>query len=180
MFKTDNKIILLLGGARSGKSTLAQDLANMRGGKVLFCATAEALDDEMRSRIAAHKSSRPHDWDTLESPRNTAQSLKKTVNNYDTVIIDCITLLVSNCLDENMSFEQAEQASMGQINALIELIAQRQGNYILVTNEVGSGLVPDNKLGRVYRDILGQTNQRLAKCADEVYFMAAGLFLKMK
>jgi adenosylcobinamide kinase/adenosylcobinamide-phosphate guanylyltransferase len=180
MYSTNNKIVLLVGGARSGKSTLAQEMAGNLGGKVLFCATAEPLDDEMRARIETHKRSRPANWDTIESSLNIARALRKTASNYDTVIIDCITLLVANCLGDDAASGQAEQAILSEIEALLELMAQRQSNYILVSNEVGSGLVPDNKLGRIYRDMLGQANQRLAKCADEVYFMAAGLSLKMK
>ena len=180
MYRPDNKIILLLGGARSGKSTFAQEIAANRGGRVLFCATAEALDDEMERRIEIHKKSRPSNWDTIESSRNIGKALEQTAPNYDTVIIDCITLLVSNCLTGDATCEQAEQFASNEITALIEIMNKRQSNYILVSNEVGSGLVPDNKLGRIYRDVLGQVNQRLAKSADEVHFMAAGLSLKMK
>ncbi len=180
MYKTDNKVILLIGGARSGKSTFAQETAAKLGGKVLFCATAEALDDEMRDRIQAHKKSRPESWDTLESPRNLAGSLGQTAADYDTVIIDCITLMVSNCIGDGSSYAQAEEVVLKEISVLTELMKRKQSNYILVSNEVGSGLVPDNRLGRIYRDLLGQANQRLAKCADEVYFMAAGLSLRMK
>ena len=151
MYSKNNKIILLVGGARSGKSNKAQEMALKLGNSVLFCATAEPLDDEMLARIETHKKTRPSNWDTIESSRNIGRALEKTVSNYDSVIIDCI-----------------------------DLMAKRQSNYILVSNEVGSGLVPDNKLGRIYRDTLGQVNQQLAKCADEVYFMAAGLSLKMK
>ncbi len=171
---------MLMGGARSGKSTFAQEIAANRGGRVLFCATAEALDDEMKRRIEIHKKSRPANWDTIESPRNIAKALEQTAPNYDTVIIDCITLLVSNCLSCEAEYEQAEQITINEITELTEMMDKRQSNYILVSNEVGSGLVPDNRLGRIYRDILGQVNQRLAKSADEVYFMAAGLSLRMK
>ena len=172
--------MLLVGGARSGKSTLAQEMAKNLGGRVLFCATAEPLDDEMQTRIMAHKKSRPANWDTIESSRNIGRALEKTASNYDTVIIDCITLLVANCLGDDVSSIQAREAVSGEIEALIQLMAKKQSNYILVSNEVGSGLVPDNKLGRIYRDTLGHVNQQLAKCADEVYFMSAGLSLKMK
>lgn len=180
MYKTDNKIILLVGGARSGKSTFAQEMAVNTGGKVLFCATAEALDDEMKSRIAAHKISRPANWDTLEIPRNISQALEKRAQDYDTVIIDCVTVLVSNCIGEDSIYEQASRVISDEITALIELMGKKQSNYILVSNEVGSGLVPDNRLGRIYRDILGQVNQQLARVADEVYYMVAGLHLKIK
>ncbi len=180
MRSMNSKIVLLVGGARSGKSTLAQEMAKNLGGRVLFCATAEPLDDEMQTRIKAHKKTRPAHWDTIEASRNIRQALGKIASDYDTVIIDCITLLVANCLGGNAASRPAKQAVSREIKALIELMAKRQCNYILVSNEVGSGLVPDNKLGRIYRDTLGQVNQQLAKCADEVYFMASGLSLKMK
>jgi adenosylcobinamide kinase / adenosylcobinamide-phosphate guanylyltransferase len=180
MYSTNNKIILLIGGARSGKSTRAQEMAMELGTSVLFCATAEPLDDEMLARIELHKKSRPANWDTIESSRNIGLALAKTVSNYDTVILDCITLLVANCLGDNTTSSKVKQDVSSEITALTDLMAKRQTNYILVSNEVGSGLVPDNKLGRTYRDTLGQVNQQLAKCADEVYFMAAGLSLKMK
>ena len=180
MYSKNNKIILLVGGARSGKSNKAQEMALKLGNSVLFCATAEPLDDEMLARIETHKKTRPSNWDTIESSRNIGRALEKTVSNYDSVIIDCITLLVANCLEDDITLAKAKQDVSSEITALIDLMAKRQSNYILVSNEVGSGLVPDNKLGRIYRDTLGQVNQQLAKCADEVYFMAAGLSLKMK
>lgn len=180
MYKPDNRIVLLLGGARSGKSSRAQEMAAQTGGKVLFCATAQPLDDEMKSRIVTHKNSRPRDWDTVEIPINIAGILGKTAPDYDTVIIDCITLLVSNCLGKDPYNKKAVQAVDDEIAALINVMKIKQSNYIMVSNEVGSGLVPDNRMGRIYRDILGQVNQRLAKAADEVYFMAAGLELRMK
>jgi adenosylcobinamide kinase / adenosylcobinamide-phosphate guanylyltransferase len=170
----------LLGGARSGKSTRAQEMAQEMGGRVLFCATAAALDDEMRNRIELHKRSRPSNWDTVESCRNIGQVLREHGRDYHTVIIDCITMLVSNCLVNDFRSGQAEQAAVVEIASLVELMQERLSNFILVSNEVGSGLVPDNKLGRLYRDMLGQANQILAKCADEVYFMAAGQSLRMK
>jgi adenosylcobinamide kinase/adenosylcobinamide-phosphate guanylyltransferase len=177
MDKGNNKIILLLGGARSGKSTRAQEIAEELGGRILFCATAEALDDEMQARIEAHKRSRPPSWDTIECSHNVGQALRDRHPDYDTVIIDCITLLVSNCLAMP---DQPEQTARDEIIAMVKLMQGRRANFILVSNEVGSGLVPDNKLGRSYRDALGQANQQLAKCADEVYLMAAGLSLRMK
>ncbi len=170
----------MLGGARSGKSTRAQEMAEGLGGPVLFCATAEALDDEMRDRIEAHKRSRPSNWDTIESSHNVGHALREQDRDYNTVIIDCITMLVSNCLNNDFTSGQAEQAAAAEITLLVKLMQERRSNFILVSNEVGSGLVPENKLGRLYRDMLGQANQQLAKCADEVYLMAAGQSLRMK
>ena len=174
------KITLILGGARSGKSTYAQQLAATMGGKVLFCATAEPLDDEMQSRIEQHRRSRPVDWDTVEASRDIGTALHKMVAGYDTVIIDCITLLVANCIGENTNVDTAEQLVHSEITNLINLMQRKHSSYMLVSNELGNGLVPENGLGRVYRDVLGKANQMLAAHADEVYLMVAGLPLKLK
>lgn len=180
MKENKGKIILITGGARSGKSTLAQKMAIERGEKVLFCATAQALDEEMKTRIEAHKKSRPSGWGILEAPVNTAQQLEGAVKQYDLVLIDCITLLVANSIGEATNAEAAEERSHHEIAALIKLMIPREHSYILVTNEVGFGIVPDNKLARLYRDALGRANQQLAACADEVYLLTAGLPLKLK
>jgi adenosylcobinamide kinase / adenosylcobinamide-phosphate guanylyltransferase len=176
----NNKITLIIGGARSGKSNFAQEYASQIGGRVLFCATAEPLDGEMVARIEAHKKSRPPGWDTCEASINVGAALQKLAHKYDAVIIDCLTLLVSNCMGDGCSFEQSEHVVTEEIDRLIECLLQKNANYILVTNDVGSGLVPDNTLGRQYRDLLGRANQQLARCADEVYLMVAGLPVKIK
>jgi adenosylcobinamide kinase / adenosylcobinamide-phosphate guanylyltransferase len=180
MLNTNNKIILILGGARSGKSTYAQQLASGLGERVLFCATAEPLDDDMLQRIEQHKKSRPSGWDTLEVSRGVGRALSNVTSGYDAVIIDCITLLVSNRLHDVADPAQAEKIVFEEINALIEFIEHRKCCYVLVSNEVGSGLVPDNALGRTYRDLLGKANQLLAKSADEVYLMVAGIPVKVR
>ena len=180
MSAATNKTILLLGGARSGKSAYAQELATLIGGRVLFCATAGALDDEMRSRIEKHRRSRPPNWDTLEAGREIGGALGNQASLYDAVIIDCITILVANAIGDETDTEKAESAVNAEILSLIELLKRRQCNYILVSNEVGSGIVPDNRLGRLYRDELGKANQKLAAVADEVYLLTAGIPLKLK
>ncbi|MGA2368173.1 MAG: bifunctional adenosylcobinamide kinase/adenosylcobinamide-phosphate guanylyltransferase [Dehalococcoidia bacterium] len=180
MIDTVNKTILVLGGARSGKSTYAQQLASSMGEKVLFCATAEPLDDEMFHRIEEHKKSRPGGWETLEVSRGIARALNNLTSGYDAVIVDCITLLLSNCLQDEAEFAQAEKSVFEEIRDLIEFMGHKESNYILVSNEVGGGLVPDNARGRLYRDLLGKANQLLAKAADEVYLMVAGIPLKLK
>jgi adenosylcobinamide kinase/adenosylcobinamide-phosphate guanylyltransferase len=176
----DNKIILILGGARSGKSSCAQQLATDRGGRVLFCATAQLLDEEMRQRINAHRQSRPPGWDTLETEIGLAAALEAVAGGYETVIIDCITLLAANCMGDAADPAAAEQAVDGEVNSLIDLMRRSGCSFILVSNEVGSGIVPDNKLARVYRDALGKANRGLALAADEVILMTAGLPLKLK
>ena len=180
MSAATNKILLLLGGARSGKSACAQELAGLAGGRVLFCATAEPLDDEMQSRIEKHRRSRPPNWETLEAGRDIGRALARQAPEYDAIIIDCITILVANVMGDGADAEKAESAVNAEILSLIELLKRKQSNYILVSNEAGSGLVPDNRLGRLYRDELGKANQKLAAVCDEVYLLTAGIPLKLK
>ncbi|MDD5312484.1 MAG: bifunctional adenosylcobinamide kinase/adenosylcobinamide-phosphate guanylyltransferase [Dehalococcoidia bacterium] len=174
------KNILILGGARSGKSALAQNTAAQIGGKVLFCATAEALDEEMKSRIDEHKLSRPPGWDTLEAPSGVGRILAGLEKHYDVIVIDCITILIANVMSKQDANKDVDSEVAIEIDGLLEFMGTDKSSCILVSNEVGLGLVPDNRMGRIYRDILGRVNQRLAQHADEVYFMAAGLPLKIK
>jgi adenosylcobinamide kinase/adenosylcobinamide-phosphate guanylyltransferase len=176
----NRKIILLLGGARSGKSTFAQELAGKLGNKVLFVATGEALDDEMKIRIENHKKNRPKNWRTLEIPHNIGKALRKQIGDTEVIIIDCLTLLVSNLLGNKLDYPKAEKQVLSEINELISTMNASQAHFILVSNEVGLGLVPDNELGRIYRDLLGKANQLIAQNAHTVYFMAAGIPLKLK
>jgi len=174
------RLILILGGARSGKSTQGQRLARAHGGKVVFIATAEAQDDEMRDRIAAHKSERTPDWQTLEIPYNVAEVFARLSPPADVVLFDCLTLLVSNLLLLGGDIDQpdvaeAENRLEVEIRALLEAIRSGRADWIVVSNEVGLGLVPPYPSGRVYRDLLGRANQRLAARADEVYWMVAGI-----
>jgi len=177
----DNRqIILLLGGARSGKSYHAQALAEKFGGKVLFIATGEALDEEMKDRIDKHKKNRPKGWKTIESPWNISNVITEHEGYFDTVIIDCVTLLVSNLLGNETNYSNVEQSITDEIVTIINVMKTSKANIIMVTNEVGLGLVPDNKLGRIYRDLLGKANNLLAQNADEVYLMIAGIPVKIK
>ena len=178
---------LITGGARSGKSTFAQELARKRGGPVLFVATAEAGDDEMRRRIDQHRRERPADWRTLEVTTGLGPRICREVGGARVVILDCITLLVSNVLGryhspagEPVDDAPVEAGVTAEIDGLIACLGQTGASFIMVTNEVGLGLVPDNWAGRLYRDLLGRANQRLAACVDEVYLMVAGLPLWIK
>jgi adenosylcobinamide kinase/adenosylcobinamide-phosphate guanylyltransferase len=176
----DKTILLILGGARSGKSSYAQQIATYRGGRVLFCATAQPLDVEMQERILAHRQSRPPGWDTLEIKDGLAAALESKSGGYDTVIIDCITLLVANCMGATVDYKAAEKVVDDEVNGLTGLMGRSGCSFILVSNEVGGGIVPDNRLARVYRDALGRANQRLARAANEVVLMTAGLPLRLK
>jgi adenosylcobinamide kinase/adenosylcobinamide-phosphate guanylyltransferase len=174
------RLILILGGARSGKSTHAQRMANAHGGKVVFIATAEALDDEMRQRIAAHQADRPPEWQTLEIPYNVGGTFTRLSPPADVVLLDCLTLLVSNLLLLESDIDQpdavaAEERLDGELRSLLESIRISRADWFVVSNEVGQGLVPPYPSGRVYRDLLGHANQRLAAEADEVYWMVAGI-----
>jgi adenosylcobinamide kinase/adenosylcobinamide-phosphate guanylyltransferase len=175
------KMTFVLGGARSGKSTYAEKLALAYGGRVTYIATAEALDDEMATRIENHKKSRPEEWETREIPHNLAEVLKKNPIDSDVVLLDCLTLLVSNLLlkhsseGEDIDEEAVYVDGMSEIEGLLTIIEESRAEWIIVSNEVGLGLVPPYPLGRVYRDLLGSLNQRVAAKADEVYWMAAGI-----
>ena len=177
------KSILLTGGARSGKSRLAQELALKSGGRVLFVATAEAGDDEMQRRIESHRQSRPSDWITLEVTTHIGKSITKNIDEAGTVIIDCVTLLVNNVFqrfDENTDPLRVEKAVTAEIKELCDYIDHAEADFIIVTNEVGLGIIPGDRVSRLYRDLLGKANQMLAEHVDEVYLMVSGIPLAIK
>lgn len=183
-----NNFTLLLGGARSGKSSHAEEIAAEVGGdSVLYLATAEARDDEMADRIARHRAARPQTWRTVEAPRDIAAALQAEWAGEKVVLLDCITLLVNNLLPAGEGFEQIhvqveayEHIVMAEIEALLGVIAETDALFLLVSNEVGMGLVPAYELGRAYRDILGWVNKALAQAADCVYFLVAGIPVQIK
>ncbi len=172
--------ILITGGARAGKSSYAQKLAADSGGRVLFVATAEAKDEDMRLRIEKHRKSRPVNWDTLESPSEVGKAIDGKADEYPVVVIDCVTMLVSNVMLSADDGKSAESAVVNEVEALIRVMQSKQSDFMLVSNEVGLGIVPDNELSRNYRDLLGRANQLLAQYADEVYLLVAGIPVKIK
>lgn len=176
------RVILILGGARSGKSRFAQQLAARLGGDdVLFVATAEAGDQEMRDRIAHHRSARPNAWQTVESPRNVGATLERAT--CDTVVIDCLTLLVSNTLlqdGDSPAAQVAQQRVADETERLLAACRRRSGHVLVVSGEVGLGIVPETPLGRLYRDCLGWMNQAIAAEADATYLLVAGLPINLK
>lgn len=177
------KSTLIIGGARSGKSTLAQELALKTGGDVLFVATAEAGDEDMRKRIEMHRKLRPPDWVTLEFTTHIGSRIIKNIGKARTVIIDCITLLINNIFmqyDDKTDADLAEKEVLAEIKELLDCIDRSDANFIIVTNEVGLGLVPADRVSRLYRDLLGRANQILADHADEVYLLVAGIPVAVK
>ena len=175
----NKSLTLVLGGVRAGKSSYAQRLA-ADGKRVLFVATAEAGDAEMAERIRSHRESRPTDWDTLEKPIDVAAALAPLLHRYDTVLLDCLTLWVSNLLLRGPEPGSTRGDVLSATRTLLELYRGGDASWIIVSNEVGLGVVPPTELGRVFADELGRVNQLVAAEADDVYFMAAGLPLRMK
>ncbi len=173
------KTILIIGGARSGKSRFAQELGRKLGGQVLFVATAEAGDEEMSQRIEEHRKKRPANWRTLEAGSHLGRQIKQEIGDAQLVIVDCIALLVSNIFSQHNE-QTLEKQVMAEIKELVECTRKTDASFIIVSNEVGLGLVPTSRVGRLYRDLLGKANQMLASHADEVYLMVAGLPMKIK
>lgn len=174
-------ITLILGGVRSGKSAFAEKIARETGRSTLFIATATAGDDEMKERIRKHQASRPSEWQTLELPHDIGNNLNAPV--APVVILDCITLLVSNILlsfPENTSAETIMHNIQKEIDEIVAAQVRFGGQWLIISNEVGLGLVPPNALGRVYRDALGFANQSLAKTAQRVILMIAGIPMVVK
>lgn len=179
-----SKVIFITGGSRSGKSSFALQLARGFNTTVLFVATAEAKDEEMAERIANHKKGRPKNWRTLEASMNVGMRIEKEAGDTGVIVIDCLTLLVSNLLVCQAEAEpDARRSSVDvnrELNRLLRCFDRLEATFIIVSNEVGLGLVPPYPLGRVYRDLLGEVNQAIASRADEVYFMVSGIPLRLK
>lgn len=180
------QLTLILGGARSGKSTFAEALAAKQSQQVVYVATAEAKDDEMAARIAAHQQKRPSSWQTLEIPHNVGAVIQAQPPLGNVVLLDCLTLLVANVLlSVNPDLDAMDEAASHtaverEIAVLITAVQTGAANWIVVSNEVGLGLVPPYPLGRVYRDALGRANQQLAQVAQTVYFMIAGIPMRLQ
>lgn len=176
------KIVLITGGVRSGKSLLAEKLAFAHE-SVIYIATCEARDDEMAERITLHQERRPGHWKTAEAPVDLMPAAQ--TDSSSCLLIDCLGLWVTNCLladeDKNLSAPgQFIQEMREKTHTLLTLLASRQGDSIIVTNEVGFGLVPPYKMGRVFRDCLGIVNATVAEAASDVYLCAAGLPIALK
>ncbi|MCX8085457.1 MAG: bifunctional adenosylcobinamide kinase/adenosylcobinamide-phosphate guanylyltransferase [Rhodocyclaceae bacterium] len=164
-------IELILGGARSGKSAYAERQAKDSGLAVVYVATAEPLDEEMAARIARHRADRPQAWRTVEDPLALAPALLRDANARRCLVVDCLTLWLSNVLIHGREEE---------IEKLVETLPQLPGRILLVSNEVGFGIVPENALARRFRDEQGRLNQQIARLADDVTLVVAGLPLALK
>ena len=166
-------ITFILGGARSGKSSRAQALAETAGSRRCYIATAQAFDDEMKDRIAAHQAQRGNGWTTLEAPLDLADAVAVAGKSSDAVLIDCLTVWLSNLMhhERNIAKETA---------GLVEALAACPVPVVVVSNEVGLSIVPENRLARAFRDAQGRLNQDIAAAADTVELVAAGLPLKLK
>jgi len=197
------KMTLILGGARSGKSSFAEKRAKELGGdSVLYVATSETKDEEMQQRVEKHRAERPSAWETVEAPRNVAQALRQAQDTAlrqergaaRVILLDCMTFLVANHLMDAAGPEEdpfdapsadpfdahIEADVVAEVEALVAYVQETEVEMLVVSNEVGLGVVPPYELGRAYRDILGRANQILARHADEVQFLVSGIPMRVK
>jgi adenosylcobinamide kinase/adenosylcobinamide-phosphate guanylyltransferase len=187
----NKKIIFITGGARSGKSSFALAKALTAAGRKAYIATAEALDEDMTERIEQHKKQRGKEWDTYEEPLEIAEVLKKLDGSYSALVLDCLTLWLSNLFMKTQSEGHALQTIETEIQELLDSLRQLKSSaargpgsgfcsLYIVSNEVGMGIVPENETARKFRDMAGILNQKIAEVSDEVYMMVAGIPMKMK
>ncbi|MCW9035241.1 MAG: bifunctional adenosylcobinamide kinase/adenosylcobinamide-phosphate guanylyltransferase [Rhodospirillales bacterium] len=172
MNNNTHSVILVLGGARSGKSTYAESLVEEQG-RGVYIATAEIFDDEMENRVSLHKERRGEQWTTIEEPLDLPGAIERNAGPDHMLLVDCLTLWLSNLMAAEKNIDE-------ETEFLAETLLQAKGPVVLVSNEVGLGIVPDNKLARKFRDHTGRLNQRIANVATKVVFVAAGLPMIMK
>ncbi|MEM6370868.1 MAG: bifunctional adenosylcobinamide kinase/adenosylcobinamide-phosphate guanylyltransferase [Myxococcota bacterium] len=172
----ESKITLVGGGVRSGKSRFALDLALKRGMRRTFIATAQAFDDEMRARIARHQTERAGLFDSVEAPIELTHAVSLLSDEVDVLVIDCLTLWLSNLLLRGDDEARIEEAVLKLMSAL----SSKPFDTVVVTNEVGLGVVPESALGRRFRDVSGRAHQRIAEKADQIYFAALGVILRLR
>jgi adenosylcobinamide kinase / adenosylcobinamide-phosphate guanylyltransferase len=172
-----SRLVFVTGGARSGKSRFAQSLTERCEGELLYVATAGIGDSEMAERVRRHRDDRGARWQTLEEPLDLAVRLPHEARDKGGVLVDCITLWVTNLL-----FHHGEASSpvLSATDELVEALRQVEAPVFVVTNEVGEGIVPENRLARLFRDVAGEVNQRLAAASDEAWLVVAGLPVRLK
>ena len=184
-----SNIILVTGGARSGKSNFAESLCIKQNNRTAYIATSIPFDDEMKNRVKKHQESRPKEWKTYEIYKDIYSIVEELDNNHDTVIMDCVTLMVNNLMftygievdkATSQELDELEEYIKEQIKKLMEAIKKTNLYFVIVSNEFGMGSVPENKLSRIYADFVGRANQLIAKYSDEVYFVVSGIPMKVK
>jgi adenosylcobinamide kinase/adenosylcobinamide-phosphate guanylyltransferase len=169
-------MIFITGGCRSGKSRFALDYANQHFSKRLYLATCEALDEEMAQRIEHHKKMRGPEWQTIEEPITIVNEIREYGDKVEVILLDCITLWLSNLMIKWNS----ESRIMDEVDRFIDVIKQSQTSLVIVSNEVGMGIVPADPLSRRFRDLSGMTNQRIAEVVDTVIYMVSGIPMFLK
>lgn len=183
------RIVLVTGGARSGKSSFAEQLIAGIGADIAYIATAQSLDEEMADRIAKHRLQRPSSWQTIEAPTRPSAVIAGEGHAFSAILLDCLTVLMSNrMLAHSMDWDQptvaqlnaAEEDVMAEIDAIIAAAAESPADLVAVTNEVGYGIVPIAPLARFFRDCAGRVNQRMAAAANEVYLVVSGIPIRIK
>lgn len=188
-----SNLTLITGGARSGKSTFAELLAAHPGLPVVYIATAQVYDDEMALRVKKHREQRPSDWELVEEPYDISSVFHQYQRSKGVLLLDCVTLWLTNLLladnreesfeatvQDSLLYEMRERKILDQVRDVAQLAQEIEPLVILVTNEVGQGIVPDNPLSRAYRDLAGRANQILARSADKVYYVIAGYPFEVK
>lgn len=170
------KIIFIIGGARSGKSSYGQEKAKEIKGRIAFIATCNPCDGEMIKRVALHKKSRPAHWKTFEVSDGIAELIKETAPKFKVFIVECLSLLISGFMEK----KYPEAVIKDKINEMLKAFKNTKSDAIIVSNEVGLGIIPQNKLARDFLDIAGRINQMTAKAADEVYFLVSGIPWRLK
>ncbi|SHJ90346.1 adenosylcobinamide kinase /adenosylcobinamide-phosphate guanylyltransferase [Tepidibacter formicigenes DSM 15518] len=180
---------MVTGGARSGKSSFSEKLCKDKKGKVAYIATSIAFDEGMKDRIKKHRQSRPKNWTTYEIYKDIYKEISEISKVNDVVLLDCVTLLVNNLMFEfNINWDSCSREEIdnienyiqNQIDKLIDEIRKTNIYFVFVTNELGMGIVPENRLSRIYRDIAGRVNQKIASLSDEVYLVVSGIPMKIK
>ncbi|MEG0180389.1 MAG: bifunctional adenosylcobinamide kinase/adenosylcobinamide-phosphate guanylyltransferase [Terrisporobacter sp.] len=184
-----SNIVLVTGGARSGKSSFAESLCINQNNRTAYIATSVAFDDEMKDRVKKHQESRPQEWKTYEIYKDIYSIVETLDKNHGTVLLDCLTLMINNLMFtygidiETASTDEVneiEEYIKNQIEKLLEKVKNTNLYFVIVTNELGMGIVPENKLSRIYRDFVGRANQQIAKTSDEVYLVVSGIPMKVK
>lgn len=183
------RLILVTGGARSGKSSFAEQLVAGLGQEIAYIATARAFDAEMEDRIAKHRLQRPSSWQTFESPTDPSQVVAKQGQEADALLLDCMTVMITNrilthCVDWDQppvdQLNEIEADILSEVQALLKATSEGHADLVAVTNEVGYGIVPVSPLSRFFRDCAGRVNQRMAAYADEVYLVVSGIPVQIK